>query len=445
LLALFMVGACTTAPPRPNPSVVEREIVKSILGEVCASVLNVQGYYARTGSGTGIPHFSPNEGWIVTIETSLSTAIEGSASPTASLNGPIIPGLLVPKGGTSGSFGVGGLATFDQTATALRDDKRYVVLDTLMNDPTLCPSRNTEFYAAYWNGAEFDNHGKYLSGTLGIRDWLLNGAKAQDFEPVAQPTTTVAEGSLKGDNPLGVQMFLKDVEANKAFVESCTHGPSCLRVNGNMADWYLTQGQPIVERLEQNPFQVSDNSLLNYKFEALDANGGSVTWPTWLKMPSTSGPGGQAFHFQGAAPVPNTQNNFQIKITATTKTGDTASKSFWVYVNPAPKQTSFGPTYSATFTFLIKATGQLSPAITLDKVKAGTGTLFSVIRTETNFVNIVFYSTGVPLVEVDRFGNVVGTGQPLRVGNVDTINNAIQRIDDTLLRLNLSRINSGNQ
>src|ERR1700686_3218120 len=149
LLFAIAAAGCATTPPRPNPNVVEREIVQNVLGELCRAVINIQGLAAQRNPAAVRNHFFANDGWLALIETTLKTDIDGTVSPSATLVGPIIPGLLVPKGGTAGSYnaGVGGLV--DQTATTLRDDKRYVVLEALMKDRSLCPQKGTEEYLAY--------------------------------------------------------------------------------------------------------------------------------------------------------------------------------------------------------------------------------------------------------------------------------------------------------
>jgi hypothetical protein len=50
---------------------------------------------------------------------------------------------------------------------------------------------------------------------------------------------------------------------------------------------------------------------------------------------------------------------------------------------------SFMPTISATFTFMIKASGSLGGSFTLTRVSGGSTSLFSLTRTDTNFANIV--------------------------------------------------------
>jgi hypothetical protein len=139
LLLTLTIAGCATTPPRPNPSVVEREIVKSILSEMCAAVINIQGLAVKGNPAAFNEHFAPNSGWMAAIETNLKTDIEGSASPSFTLLGPFLPALLVGKGGTAGSYNASVGGTLDQTASVLRDNKRYIVLDTLLKDVQLCP------------------------------------------------------------------------------------------------------------------------------------------------------------------------------------------------------------------------------------------------------------------------------------------------------------------
>jgi hypothetical protein len=138
-LTLLFLG-CATTPPRPNPNVAERAIVQSILGELCRAVINIQGLSARGNSAAINEHFSANEGWLALIETSLRTDIEGTVSPSATLLGPIIPGLLVPKGGTAGSYNASAGAIFDQIATTFETEKDMLYLIRSLRVQMFAPS-----------------------------------------------------------------------------------------------------------------------------------------------------------------------------------------------------------------------------------------------------------------------------------------------------------------
>jgi hypothetical protein len=445
LLLTLTIAGCATTPPRPNPSVVEREIVKSILSEMCAAVINIQGLAVKGNPAAFNEHFAPNSGWMAAIETNLKTDIEGSASPSFTLLGPFLPALLVGKGGTAGSYNASVGGTLDQTASVLRDNKRYIVLDTLLKDVQLCPQAGSKEYFAYFEDqAPYQSPGKYLAGTLGIREWLYNGVAAQDFRSVAGPTTTVAEGPPQND--IVTQRRTSDLIANEKLVEDllptekkpCPPDSPITVSKALLLDLTFTQGQAI-STVEPNPFVYCDGlNKLTYtpsQTPAIPSLGLIVT-------PSQDG---KNLIFNSPSIPATVSGAFKVTITATDASKKKLSPpvSFNVTVYPAPKATTFAPTYSATFTFIIKATGQIGPAFTLDRVKGGGPTFFSASRTETNYVNIAMTATGVPLVEVNRDGTVVDTGEPKRLGSqgyVDAVDKAIKRLDDSLLKLNISQI-----
>jgi hypothetical protein len=293
----------------------------------------------------------------------------------------------------------------------------------------LCPRENTPEYLAYYSdGVEYPGLGKYLAGSLGIRDWLWHGVAAQNFEAVAGPTTIIAEGPPQNDelnrvaSAIKQQIGFAQQEANRREFEgkACT-GPIS---TSKLPDWYLNQGQQVNDRRLLIPFKYCEP--MTYTATML---------PSWLTMTYDNA----NLIFNGSQAVPSTQTTFKVTVTAKSTSGKTAHVDFTVNVYAAPKATSFGPTYGATFKFIIKATGQVGPSFTLDRSKGGGAALFSGVRTETNFVNITMTAAGVPLVEVDAQGNVVASlvGAP---GSVDVVNQAIKRLDDALLKLNLAQI-----
>jgi hypothetical protein len=447
LLLTFILAGCATTPPRPNPSVVEREIVKSVLQEVCAAVINIQGLRAKGDPAAGNEHFTANNGWMAAIETSLKTDVEASGSPSFTLLGPFLPAQLVGKGGTAGSYNASVGGTLDQTASVLRDDKRYIVLDTLLKDDELCPPANSPQYLAYYEDqASYQSRGKYLAGTLGIRDWLYNAVAAQDFRSIAGPRTTVAEGPLQNDittkpairdltinDRLSADLFSSDVKKN------CQPNDPITVTKGALPDWYLVQGQQVSNYSLNNPFMFCEGlDKLTYSLSV------PVTGPNPLPLVLTTSPDKKKFIFNSTTVPATISGTLKATITATDALKKrSAVATFDISVYPAPKATAFAPTYSATFTFTIKATGQLGPAFTLDRVKGGGTTFFSGSRTETSYVNIVMTATGVPLVEVNPDGSVVGRGNAKAIGApgyVDAVDKAIKRLDDALLNLNISKI-----
>jgi hypothetical protein len=370
-ITIFFLFGCTTIPPRPNPNVVEREIVENILGELCRAVISIRGLAAQHDQAAVGEHFAANDGWLVLVESSLKTDLEGSVSPSVTWVGPIIPGLLIPKGGTAGTYNLGIGGTIDQTSTTLRDDKRYVVLDTLMKDTHLCPQPGTDEYLAYFSGAaEYQGIGKYLSGSLGIRDWLATGVAAQNFGPVVGPTTILAEGPQQSDDITGLRLAIQRLESTQRPLqtESTCNDKNITIVdkNKNISDWYLAQGQQVIDRQVPLPFKSCFN--MSYKLTAAPS-------ASWLSDPTDDG---TYLIFNSNTTIPNSASSF--KATVEANNGYTKKLvSFNVYIYAAPKATSFGPTYSGQFTFVIKGTGQIDPSFTLDRIKGGSTALFSMI------------------------------------------------------------------
>jgi len=80
----------------------------------------------------------------------------------------------------------------------------------------------------------------------------------------------------------------------------------------------------------------------------------------------------------------------------------------------------------------------------LDRAKGGSTSLFSVIRTENNYVNISMTSTGVPLMETT---NDATAAQAQRVavrrnGGPELVSEALDRLEKHNLKLNLAQINN---
>ncbi len=517
LLTLFVAG-CSSSPPTPNPSVNEREIVGSILQELCAAVLNLRR--------TDPTHFPANEGWMGAIETSLKTDMEASASPSATLLGPIVPGVLVAKGATAGSYNLAAGGSIDQTATALRDDKHYILLELLLSDSNSCPNSS-----AYSAGAEYQSDGKYLAGNLGIRDWLENGLKAQNFTAFLRPTTGVVigpaadQGKKLGDNnaapppaptptsscstcpkgppkpykrqtwpqgkpfkytldpafvdpgkpplPLTYSETLKDGQllpqwlmfdpltltfsgtvptgqqgltivitatnskgrSGSQILPVATPCPRCPFVDAGIPDLGWHPADPINYAFPIDAF--TDPNKLRLKYDATLENADPL--PSWLSFdPATR-------RFIGVAPA--TTQVRRIKVTATNTETLSAETIVTLSVTASATQSqpskepalTSGPTYTGTFTFLTKGSGQIGPSFSMDRAKGGAANLFSLSRTETNYVNVVLTAAGVPLqlAKSENGKTIAGVVAP---GNADAVNTAIQRLDMSLQQLNLSHI-----
>jgi hypothetical protein len=461
---VLALASCTSSPPTPNPTVVEHDIVESVLKELCRAVISIQGVASQGNPGALNEHFRANNGWIVLIETSLKTDLEGTVNPSASLLGPIIPGLLVPKGGTAGSFGAAASATFDQTATSLRDGKRYVVLDALLNSQ-LCPAPGSpEYTEIFHNRLMYTSDKKYLEGKLGIREWLWESVSAQNFDPIINPTTTVVEGPLQND-PIQQEALaahkLYTAMSQQNFINSGVGAPggdtnakctSPINAGTSIPTQNWSQGQLVSGWSAPLPFISVCPLSYDTPSIAQDPPPNTPSPVTWLKarIGNNAATNTADIFLDTSGPIPGSASG-SYKITITTKaTNNDQNKNTTtlnIIVTSPPKATSWGPVYGATFTFVIKSSGQLGPSFSFDKVKGGSATLFSMSRTETNYVNIVLTSVGIPLLELNPDGTVKVTraGTPVASvvrspGSVDLIDKAMSRLDNTLQKLNNAQI-----
>ncbi|MGP0093059.1 MAG: hypothetical protein ACLPKB_24420 [Xanthobacteraceae bacterium] len=436
LFSSLVVGGCASVPPGPNPNVIEREIVKSSLSELCAAVLNIKGMNKDPKEAD--KYFSSNDGWIASIETSLRTDAEASVSPSVTLVGPVIPGLLIPKGGTAGSYNVAAGGTIDSTATSLRDAKHYLVLESLLTDPELCPESRRQ---AYLNeGAEYQSDGKYLSGKLGIRDWLYNTTVAHNFGSLIDPTTQVVESPVPNiASRVAAKYFLAKPQRNRIAPVDYSKCQVLTKVDpANPMRWPL--GGSFCFRLDPRLFnKIPQNGNTKYS-KTINWDPPPPPPPPPATPPAHTDPKWLTFDNKGAAfvacSIPTSAPGFSSITVTATNSGDSQEVRIPISFVAAPKTTTWGPVYYATFTFIIKATGSVGPSFTLDRAKAGGPTLFSSTRTETNFVTISLTSTGVPLTEFSACGQAA----PSDGLTQDAITNAIYRLDDAGLRSALSHV-----
>jgi hypothetical protein len=440
------LGGCSASPPQPNPTVVEREVVKSILKELCVSVLRIQGGFAAGDPNLQHEHLAANDGWIAAIETSLKTDEEASANPSATLLGPIIPGGLVPKGATAGTYNAAVGGTIDQTATTLRDNKHYLVIQSLLNDEEVCPPKGTDYYNAFfYKNAEYVTDGKYLTGKLGLYPWLYNGLSAHGFDALIDPTTLVVQGpnvpeptprrlpgaffskTASPSSPYFVQQQLNQVPVTLA--PGCIGpDPDCPKPTSQITRQIWTQGFP-GPTLSFNFTDPKNAYPLTYS--AMTEPGDKATLPPWIIFD----PNKKTVTIQA---VPSGDPGFTtIRILATNKNKITGYLDIPFVIVSAPKATTWGPTYGATFTFLLKGSAQLGPSFSFDRSKGGAANLFSISRTETNYVNVALTSVGVPLIENYPKPNTITSAA---VSSPDAINAAVDRLNETLLRLNLSNV-----
>jgi hypothetical protein len=449
----FGLLGCVSNPPAPNPSVVENEIIRSSVTELCAAILNVQGAAQAGYLGVQREHFTANDGWIAEVETSLRTDLEAVISPSATLMGPILPASLVGKGGSAGTYNAAVGGSMDQTATIIRDNKHYLVVESLLQDQELCFPKDTPLYHVYHDDiAEYQNEGKYLTGRLGIRAWLFNGVRAQNFNSLINPQTQVVQGPSQPEAqrvPREIRFGTSQPKVLKTippppFTQGATYKKLSIAVfaDPNLPPKPLSYSVKTVTTKGSDPLPqgVCDPSSLNTDNFTINNDP-----PSWIKINAITGeltvgpvPGSSS----GGSGQPGNSAFDGIIVTATNGIKSN-SVCFSVTIVPAPKATTWGPTYSATFQFIIKANGQIGPSFTTNNAKGGVASLFSTTRTETNFINIALTATGVPLITQEPpAGRLAIAGQHgiATSDNVDAINAAVRRLDDALLRLNLSNV-----
>jgi hypothetical protein len=108
---------------------------------------------------------------------------------------------------------------------------------------------------------------------------------------------------------------------------------------------------------------------------------------------------------------------------------------------------SQNPTIGATITFTIKATGTIGPSFTLSRVSGGSASLFSLTRTDNNYVNIVLTPVTYCWTELDPT-KTQKCPDPFKLGIEAArtefqglyVQSAIDRINATLVNLNLAHL-----
>jgi hypothetical protein len=214
-----LVG-CTTSPPTPNATVSVTTISYSILAELYCAVKDLKDKDFQDGYRP----FTDSEKWLATIDLFLSTAIDGSASPSVSVIGPfnlaksLLPTVAANQNSFTGAVG----ASFDQTRTNLREYKVYIFIPYLLN------SKSEE---KGWIGPDCQNPnrpGTYLEGRLGIEDWLYPAFSAQQFtRRLAPDPTKPMEIAQKYNFPVGTrdQSILANLVLAAAAVNNSSSSP----------------------------------------------------------------------------------------------------------------------------------------------------------------------------------------------------------------------------
>jgi hypothetical protein len=110
--------------------------------------------------------------------------------------------------------------------------------------------------------------------------------------------------------------------------------------------------------------------------------------------------------------------------------------------NNPKSQSGNVPVLAATFTFIIKGSAHLGPSFTLDRVKGGSSTLLSTMRTETNDVMISMTPSRFEPTLVTRRTAKGLLGEVITVPTrALSLANALNRLDEALLKMQLNSIN----
>jgi hypothetical protein len=254
------------------------------------------------------------------------------------------------------------------------------------------------------------------------------------FDPLARTFSGTVPVGQQGLNIL-ITATNSNGRLGSQILQVATPCPRCPFVDAGIPDLVWRQLDPINYVLPIDAFM--DRNKLPLKYQARRENGAPL--PSWLSFDAGTR------KFGGVFPV--TVQAIRIKVIATNSEKLSAETIMNVTTLPPTPQTqpskeppiTSGPTYTGTFTFLTKGSGQLGPSFSMDRAKGGAANLFSLSRTETNYVNIVLTAAGVPLqlAKSNTGKTIAGVVAP---GNAVAINTAIQRLDLSLQQLNLSHI-----
>jgi hypothetical protein len=423
LAGIFGLSGCTTLLPEPNATVNVDAITFAILTELyCA---------AKSLPGDGQPpYFASNDYWIAQIDMYLSASIEASANPLVSLLGPFNLAKATPVGGSTGSFTAGLAGTFDSTRTNLREYKIYVYLKRLVNGNTGLGSNKTTESVPDWATFAESNHwpvhcespnagGTYLQGRLGLKDWLEPAVRTQvatvGFAPLNAPPPTPAP-------PVPPAPTISDVYPDKG-----TKGDQVFITGANfnkVTNVFFDHKTPTIIAASPTRLVVS-------------APAPSKVGPVEVVVRTPAGDATGTFTYQDS-----TAAEFTRRTDAETESDKKVAETTASAPAPPPSSSQQSPTVSGTFTFIIKATGTIGPSFTLSRVSGGGSSLFTMTRTDNSYVNIVLtaatycpLSTSIP-APATCFPTKGTASQP----NSDQIANAITRLDNANLNLNLTHI-----
>jgi len=424
IAGICCLPGCATFLPEPNATVNVDAITFAVLTELyCA---------AKTLPGDGQPpYFASDDYWVAAVDMNLSAAIDASANPLVSLLGPYNLAKAVPVGGTVGSFTTGISGTFDETRTNLRDYKVYVYLKRLVYGYTgTGADGNTESIPDWATFAE-SNHwpvrcdnpnagGTYLQGRLGLKDWLAPAVRTQSATVRYAPLNAPAAPPTPPPTPAPT---ISDVYPDKGSIA----GGDAVTITGAN---FTNVKAVLFDGRALSPSLTSTTRLV------VTSPPGTKSGLTEVVVRTPAGDATGTFTYQ-----PTTE--FRPR-TAEEKTTD---KSLAQTPPPAPGPPSSGsqqsPTVSGTFTFTIKATGAIGPSFILSRVSGGSSNLFTMTRTDINYVSIaVTAATYCPLSTLIPAPATCfpAKGTTRGLPNSDQLTNAIGRLDSAILNLNLTHI-----
>jgi hypothetical protein len=419
IAALLFSAGCVSHLPDPNDTVNIDAITYAVLTELYCASKQVTG-------SDGQPYFASGDNWVALVDLNLSAAIEASANPVVSLLGPFNLARAVPAGGTVGSFTAAFGGTFDVQRTNLREYKIYVYLKTLTAGD---PKNGVPIWESYATTALHwpvdcrnpNAGGTFLQGRLGLQGWLAPAVRTEEntiqFAPLNAPPAAAASG---GTAPTISDVYPSDAGANDTiYVTGANFGSSPTVLVGPAG----SRGTPAT--INKSDTLYSPTNL-------------PVRVPANLQINSG----------EDAEVIVKTSAGF-----ATAKFKFLREKNNAVAAaRPALGSGSGGqstgsqqsPTLSGTFTFVIKATGTIGPSFTLTRVSGGSSSLFSLIRTDNNYVNLVLTpATYCPIIPGSPSAVAQGcpkTGVANQPPSGVDLQAAFGRIDATLLNLNVSHL-----
>jgi len=417
IAGLCLLAGCTTDLPRPNATVNVGAITYAILTELYCASIELPGV-------AGNPSIASGDNWVAEIDMNLSAQIEASANPVVSLLGPFNLARAVPGGGTVGSFTAAFSGGVDQTRTNLREYKIYINLKTLTKGDAATKVPNWQQFAEAHNWlVNCDNPnagGTYLQGRLGIKDWLAPAIATQEDTILFAPLNAPPAAPVAAPTPAPT---ITDV-----FPSS---GPAGTPINITGANLSPTLSVTFNCR-EENSCNASRAATIL-----------SSSTPTNLvvKPPPGFGAGTVDVVVQTKAGYATSQFTYTAthNLRADTKVASTGGSQ-----GGQATGSQQSPSIGGTFTFNIKATATFGPSFVLSRVSGGASNLFSVIRTDDNYVIFALTpATYCPIIPGSPAGvkagcpTAGGGGQPPSTSDLSA---AFYRLDSTITNLSITKI-----